>query len=315
MASHPTRCRNLLQHLPSTGSRSIVKRDQDPPQRGAESSDSPLLEVSGLKVGFEAVGCDAADGNSTVNVVRGVDLSLRRGDALGLVGESGCGKTMTCLAILGVLPHGARRSAGRIAVDGVELPQSGRGETWRRVRGRKLAMVFQEPAAALNPVLRIGTQLSEVLRLPRPRRRGGLGRRETRRRGIEWLQRVALPDAERRWRSYPGELSGGQQQRVMLAMALAAGADLLVADEPTTALDVTVQAQILDLLATLRRDLGLTLLLVTHDLAVVSQTCDEVAIMDAGRIVEKGAATDLFARPKHDVTRKLLAAAGGLRRD
>ena len=235
---------------------------------------------------------------------------LQRGDAVGLVGESGCGKTLTCLAILGVLPQGARRNAGQIRVDGVELPASGRGEDWRRVRGRKLAMVFQEPGAALNPVLRIGTQMNEVLRrkdLDGDR----LGRREARRKGIEWLERVALPDAARRWQSYPNELSGGQLQRVMLAMALAAGADLLVADEPTTALDVTVQAQILDLLAALRRELGLALLLITHDLAVVSQTCDSVAIMDAGRIVERGAAADLFSRPSHPVTRRLLAAAGG----
>lgn len=229
---------------------------------------------------------------------------------MALVGESGCGKTLTCLAILGALPRGVRRTAGLVRIDGIELPPSGTGDSWRRVRGRRLAMVFQEPSAALNPVLRIGTQLLEVLR-----QRGPEGRRRTRREayrtGVEWLERVALPDAARRWRSYPHELSGGQLQRVMLAMALAAGADLLVADEPTTALDVTVQAQILELLKTLRHDLGLTLLLVTHDLAVVYQTCESVAIMEAGQIVERGATEALFSRPEHAVTRRLLAAAAG----
>ena len=238
-----------------------------------------------------------------VPVVREVSFALDRGEMVGLVGESGAGKTLTAYALLRLLPPGARIAAGRILLEGRDLVPLPEAEM-RRVRGRRIAMVFQEPMTALDPSFTIGFQVTEAIRAHRR-----IGRREARSEALRLLDRVALAGAARRLGAYPHELSGGQRQRVVIAMALACGPALLLADEPTTALDVTVQAQILDLLRSLREELGLAVLLVTHDLAVVSATCDRALVMYDGELVEEGPVDELFARPAHAHTRSLLAAA------
>jgi len=239
--------------------------------------------------------------------VRGLSFEVGRGEALGLVGESGAGKSLTALALLGLLPPGVTAS-GRVSIGGEDLlalPEPRR----RRLRGGRVAMVFQEPASALNPVFPIGFQVAEAARAHRP-----LSRAAARREALALLERVALPDARRRFGEYPHRLSGGQRQRVVLAMALAGRPEVLIADEPTTALDVTVQAQILDLLGTLRAEFGLAVVLITHDLAVVAESCDRVAVMYAGRLVEQAPAERLFAAPAHPYTRALIAAVPRLGR-
>jgi ABC-type dipeptide/oligopeptide/nickel transport system ATPase component len=275
---------------------------------------APLLEVRGLEVSFPIQG-------EWTPVVRGVSLAVGRGEVVGLVGESGSGKSMTALAVLGLVPPPGRVTAGR-----VRLGQRGQpghpGETaepvdlltlgeraMRQVRGRRIAMVFQEPATAFNPVYSIGFQIAEAARAhDRP---GSPGRRMTRQEAYaeaaRLLDRVAIADARRRLDAYPHQLSGGQRQRAMIAMALAGRPDLLLADEPTTALDVTLQAQILELLDGLRRDLGLSVLLITHDLGVVAESCDRVVVMRDGRVVETAAVAELFRAPAHPYTRELLA--------
>jgi ABC-type dipeptide/oligopeptide/nickel transport system ATPase component len=258
-----------------------------------------LLEVRGLTIAFPTAG-------GWRPVVRDVSLTIDRGEIFGLVGESGSGKTLTALAIPGLLPPAARLMAGSIRLHGSEgaiellgLPP----RELRRVRGGRVGLVFQEPATALNPAYTIGFQIVEAVRAHRQ-----ATRREARDEAVRLLDRVALPDARRRLDDYPHQLSGGQRQRAMIAMALAGGPDLLLADEPTTALDVTLQAQILELLEDLRRDLGLSVLLITHDLGVVAETCDRVAVMHAGEIVEEAAVETLFRAPAHPYTRALLAA-------
>ena len=244
-------------------------------------------------------------------VLRRVSFEVRRGEIFGLVGESGCGKSLTALSLMGLLPAQGRILGGAIHLAGVAELSTLDEKTRRRLRGRRMAMIFQEPAGALNPVLSIGFQIVEVLRLHR-----GLRRRAARAEAIELLRRVAMPDPEERLGAYPHQLSGGQQQRAMIAMALAGNPDLLIADEPTTALDVTVQAQVLELLLDLRRDLGLSVLLITHDLGVVAETADRVGVMYAGEMVELAPVRDLFERPAHPYTRALLSAlprlAGGV---
>jgi len=236
-----------------------------------------------------------------------VSLGVGAGEIVGLVGASGAGKSLTAFAVLDLLPPGVERAGGRILFEGEDLTGLGpRG--LHRIRGRRIAMVFQEPASALNPTFTIGFQVAEAVRAHQPR--GERASREgVRRQVVGLLDRVALPDAARRLRSYPHELSGGQRQRVVLAMALACGPSLLLADEPTTALDVTTQAQILDLLEELRRDLGLGVLLITHDLPVVAETCDRVVVLHQGRVVEEGSVAEVFSHPADDRTRELLAAA------
>jgi ABC-type dipeptide/oligopeptide/nickel transport system ATPase component len=234
--------------------------------------------------------------------VHGVSLSIGRGEIVGLVGESGSGKSLTALSVLQLLPPQAR-VAGRVILDGeidlLTLP----AREIRRVRGGRIGLVFQEPSTALDPVWPIGFQIAEAVRAHRP-----VSRREARQEAVRLLERVALPDARRRLDDYPHQLSGGQRQRALLAVALAAGPDLLLADEPTTALDVTIQAQILELLETLRAELHLSVLLITHDLGVVAETCDRVAVMQEGRIVEEGSVEAVFRAPAHPYTRGLLAA-------
>jgi peptide/nickel transport system ATP-binding protein len=258
-----------------------------------------LLEVRGLTIAFRAAG-------GWRPVVRDVSLTIAHGEIFGLVGESGSGKTLTALAIPSLLPPAARLMAGSIRLHGpqgeIELLGLPPREL-RQVRGGRVGMVFQEPATALNPAYTIGFQVVEAVRAHRQ-----LSKREARDEAVRLLDRVALPDARRRLDDYPHQLSGGQRQRVMIAMALAGGPDLLLADEPTTALDVTLQAQILELLEDLRTDLGLAVLLITHDLGVVAETCDRAAVMHAGEIVEEGAVETLFRAPAHPYTRELLAA-------
>jgi oligopeptide/dipeptide ABC transporter ATP-binding protein len=257
-------------------------------------SAAPLLEVRDLRVSFRG---EAGE----LPAVRGVSLRLEPGETLALVGESGCGKSVTALALMRLLePNG--RVAGTLRFRGEDLSRLDE-EGIRRIRGAEIGMIFQEPMTSLNPVFRIGDQVGEVLELHR-----GLGREAARRAAVELLARVRIPDPARRAEQYPHELSGGMKQRVMIAMALACDPALLIADEPTTALDVTIQAQILELLRALRRDAGMAILLITHDLGVVAQFADRVAVMYAGEIVEEGAVRELFREPLHPYTRALLRA-------
>ncbi|WP_293864029.1 ABC transporter ATP-binding protein [uncultured Alsobacter sp.] len=229
-----------------------------------------------------------------------VSLSIGAGEMVGLVGESGCGKSVTALSIMRLLPPPVRISAGRIAIDGTDV-LSLRDAPLRTLRGDRVAMIFQEPMTALNPVFTVGDQVAEVLEIHR-----GLDHAAALDRATELLGRVGLPSPRDQLGRYPHQMSGGQRQRVMIAMALACEPRLLIADEPTTALDVTVQAQILGLIDRLRRDLGMACLLITHDLGVVSEVCDRAAVMYAGRIVEEAPVGDLFAAPRHHYTRALL---------
>jgi oligopeptide/dipeptide ABC transporter ATP-binding protein len=259
-------------------------------------TDRPLLRVEGLVTAFDTEG-------GVVRAVDGVDLTVEAGRTLGLVGESGCGKSVTALSIVGLLPRPAARiEAGRILFDGEDLARADEA-TLHRIRGRRIGMVFQEPMTALNPVQRIGRQVGEALRLHR-----GLDARAALARAVELLHDVGIPDPELRVSEYPHQLSGGMRQRAMIATALACDPDLLIADEPTTALDVTVQAQVLDLLGKLRRERSMGLLLITHDLGVIAENCDEVLVMYAGRVAERAPVTELFARPRHPYTRGLLAS-------
>jgi peptide/nickel transport system ATP-binding protein len=255
---------------------------------------TPLLEIQDLEIAFPG---------GREPVVRGVSLSVGRGEIVGLVGESGSGKTMTALAVLGLVPPPGRVTGGRILLEGKQDVLTLRPRDLRAVRGRRIAMVFQEPATAFNPVYTIGFQIAEAVRAHRK-----ISRREALDEAARLLDRVAIADARRRLGDYPHQLSGGQRQRAMIAMALAGGPDLLLADEPTTALDVTLQAQILELLEEIRRDLGLAVLLITHDLGVVAETCDRVVVMREGRIVEEAGVVELFRAPAHPYTRELLAA-------
>src|SRR5713101_8310124 len=244
--------------------------------------------------------------------VNEVSLRIAAGESLGLVGESGSGKTMLSLALMGLLPPGARVSGeASLATHASTKKLTALSEReWRDVRGGEIAMVFQEPMTSLNPVMRIGAQIKETIRAHEARLTGG----DVQRRAQEALRRAAVPEPETRARQFPHQLSGGLRQRAMIAMALAAGPRLLIADEPTTALDVTVQKQILDLLDRLRRELQLGLLFITHDLGVAAQVAERVAVMYAGRIVEEGPAREVLAAPRHPYTQGLLAASPTLKR-
>ncbi len=234
--------------------------------------------------------------------VREVSFAIEPGETLALVGESGCGKSVTAFSVMRLLPPNARVVSGRILLDGADLMAASPAEM-REVRGKKISLIQQEPMTSLNPVLSIGTQIGEVIR-----RHEKVSRRAARARGIELLDLVSIPDAHRRIDDYPHNLSGGMRQRVMIAMAVACGPRLLIADEPTTALDVTTQAQVLDLLDDLRRRLSMAVLLITHDLGVVAQWADRINVMYAGRIVEQAAIRPFFARPMHPYSRGLLGA-------
>ena len=233
--------------------------------------------------------------------VRGVSFSLQPGGALGIVGESGCGKSMTALALMGLLPYGAR-AFGRVNLDGIDLLSLDE-DAWCAMRGNRMAMIFQEPMTSLNPVHRIGRQIAEPLRLHRGLRGAG-ARAEV----LRLLDRVGLPDPTRRINAYPHNLSGGQRQRVMIAIALSCAPDILLADEPTTALDVTIQRQMLDLINELVEDSGMGLILISHDLGVIGETVDQVAVMYGGALVEQGSTERLFAGLRHPYSQGLFAA-------
>jgi peptide/nickel transport system ATP-binding protein len=254
----------------------------------------PLLEVEGLRI--------AVHGVPQAEILRGVSLAVERGETLAIVGESGCGKSVTSLAIMGLLPEGLKKCAGTVFFDGKPLPTDD-NEAMRKFRGRRIGMVFQEPMAALNPVFTVGDQVAEVILEHEPVRKA-----EAMKRVVELLEKVGLPDPARIAHEYPHRLSGGQRQRVVIAMALACRPELLIADEPTTALDVTVQAQIMRLLKELQQELGIAIVLITHNLGLVAQTADRVAVMYAGRIVEEADTRALFVAPQHPYTVGLLNA-------
>jgi peptide/nickel transport system ATP-binding protein len=265
-----------------------------------DGSMGPLLGIRDLKIRFGAA-----------EAVRGISLQVDEGEVLGLVGESGSGKSATALAILGLLGP-ATRVEGQILWRGskheIDLLRQP-AEAMRRLRGREIAMIFQEPMTALNPVMTIGRQVAEGARAHSPSWTG----REAKRRAIAALEAVSIPDAARRYDDYPHQFSGGQRQRILIAMALINKPRLLIADEPTTALDVTVQAQVLDLLKDLQRQHGLAMLFISHDLAVVGQMAGRVAVMRAGQVVETGPCLRLLTRPEHPYTRSLLAAVPTMR--
>lgn len=236
------------------------------------------------------------------SVVRNLSLAVQRGETFALVGESGCGKSMTAMAILRLLPEAAWMQSGSIALDGLELPLLPE-QQMQDVRGKRVSVIFQEPSTSLNPVMSIGRQISEVIR-----RHEVVPAGQERATAIKWLERVGIPGAAQRYDDFPFQFSGGQKQRIMIAIALAAEPDLLVADEPTTALDVTVQAQILQLLSDIQKEMGLAILLITHDLLLVRQYADYVALMRHGQIVEAGLASQFFLRPSHPYAKELLDA-------
>jgi len=258
-----------------------------------QPADEFLLDVKNLRV-------DLPTARGPLHAVRGIDLQVRRGEMLCLVGESGCGKSMTSLALMGLLPRQARRSADHLRFDGIEL-QGLPERAMTALRGARMAMVFQEPMTSLNPSYTLGDQLCEALRA---HRRASAA--QARERAVYLLERAGVPQAAERLRQYPHQLSGGLRQRVMIAMALMCGPDLIIADEPTTALDVTIQSQILQLIRELQQEFGTAVVFITHDLGVVAQIADRVAVMYAGEVVETAAAAELFAQPTHPYTRGLL---------
>lgn len=254
-----------------------------------------LLEVKNLKTGFKT------DEGSFL-AVDDISFTVEKGKTLGIVGESGCGKSVTSLSIMRLIPNPPGNIVGgEILFNGRDLLKLSEDEM-RKIRGNDIAMIFQEPMTSLNPVFTIGNQIGEAIALHQK----GLSKAEVRAKTIDMLKLVNMPEAEKRVDEYPHQLSGGMRQRVMIAMALSCNPSLLIADEPTTALDVTIQAQILDLVRRLQRELQASMILITHDLGVVAETCDDVAVMYAGRIVEYGSVEDIFYRPKHRYTKGLL---------
>jgi oligopeptide/dipeptide ABC transporter ATP-binding protein len=255
-----------------------------------------LLEVDDLRTHFFTR-------EGVVQAVDGVSFTLEKGRTLGIVGESGCGKSVTALSIMGLIPKPpARIVSGSVLFEGRDLTDLPEREL-EDVRGRQIAMIFQDPMTSLNPTLKIGTQIKEVAR-----RHLGMSDREATRRAVELLEEVKIPNAANRLSDYPHRFSGGMRQRVMIAIALACNPQLLIADEPTTALDVTVQAQVLDLLEELRREHDMAMIIITHDMGVVAETADEIAVMYAGQIVEQAEVNDLFDNPEHPYTEALLGA-------
>jgi len=278
---------------------SAAARAERPLPKQADPA-APLLEVSGLSTHFQL-------DSGVVHAVDDVSFRLERGEALGIAGESGCGKTTTALSLIRLLPANARIVGGSIRLYGIDLvPKS--PNALRRYRWREISLIFQGAMNALNPVQRVRDQLAEPMI-----ERLGVDPRGARWRADELLELVGIP--RRRGRAYPHELSGGMRQRAMIAMALACDPAIVIGDEPTTALDVMVQAQILELLERLRREFGLSMILITHDLSVIAETCDRVMVMYAGRVAEEGPVSEVFANPRHPYTRKLLAAFPNIHAD
>jgi oligopeptide/dipeptide ABC transporter ATP-binding protein len=255
----------------------------------------PLLEVKDLKTYFYT-----EDG--VVKAVDGVDFYVKPGEVMGLVGESGCGKSVTSLSIMRLISPPGKIASGEILFEGKDLVRASEDDMIK-VRGNRISMIFQQPQTALNPVFKVGDQIAEVLGIHQ-----SMGKEAGRARAVELLKMVGIPDPVRRAEAFPHELSGGQAQRVMIAMALACVPDLLIADEPTTALDVTIQAQILDLMRNLRENIGTAIILITHDLGVVAEMCERVAVMYAGRIVEEAEVGPLFEKPLHPYTQGLIGS-------
>ena len=254
-----------------------------------------LLDVRGLRTSFRLR-------EGAVRAVTGIDFSIRRGEVVGLVGESGCGKSVTSLSIMRLIARPGVIEAGEVLFDGRDLLTMSENDI-RDIRGDRIAMIFQQPTSSLNPVMNVGFQIGEVLELHR-----SMKRKAARERALELMRMVGIPDPKRRLEAYPHEMSGGMAQRVMIAMALACEPELLIADEPTTALDVTIQAQILDLMRRLQRETGTAIILITHDLGVVAEMCDRVAVMYAGEIIEQTDVHSLFANPLHPYTRGLIGS-------
>jgi oligopeptide transport system ATP-binding protein len=273
------------------------------PPVGAVPDRAPFLQVRDLRTYFRT-------DDGMVKAVDGVSFDIRRGETLGIVGESGSGKSVTSLSLMQLLPRPpASHPTGQILLDGRDLMKLSESEL-RKLRGNRIAMIFQDPMTSLNPYLTVERQLTEVLQLHR-----GMSRAEARARAIEVLGHVGIPDAARRIDNHPHEFSGGMRQRVMIAMALMCQPQLLIADEPTTALDVTIQAQILRLIKRLQSEFGTSVILITHDLGVVAGMADRVAVMYAGRIVETGTAAEIFSNPQHPYTRGLLRSIPRLDRE
>ena len=260
-----------------------------------ERGERPLLEINGLHTSFHTR-------HGVVRAVDGIDFSVDRGEIMGLVGESGCGKSVTSLSVLRLVAPPGRIDAGQVLFDGTDLLTLSPDEM-RRIRGERISMIFQQPTSSLNPVWDVGTQIEEVLRIHR-----GMKGKAAEARTLDLLRMVGIPDPVRRLKAYPHEMSGGMAQRIMIAMALACEPELLIADEPTTALDVTIQAQILDLMRNLRDETGTAIILITHDLGVVAEMCDRVAVMYAGEIVEQTDVESLFRTPLHPYTRGLIGS-------
>ena len=256
-------------------------------------SGSLQLEVSDLRV-------QIAGHQGVVRPIDGVSLEIAPGEAVGLVGESGSGKSMTLKSILGLLPPDAKVTSGSVVFDGTDLTRLSHSRL-NKIRGRRIAMIFQEPMSALNPVMRVGNQIAEG-----PRVHLGMSRAQSVERAVDLMRRVGIPEPERRFRAFPHEFSGGMRQRVMIAMALSCDPELILCDEPTTALDVTIQAQILELLAELKGRLGMAVMLITHAMGVVAETAQRVAVMYAGKVVEEAPVGELFSRPRHPYTQGLI---------
>ena len=297
MTQEPTSASGLPTTLGPSLTETVVEELVPASARRArkERGDRPLLEVKGLRTSFHT-----RDG--IVRAVDGIDFHVDRGEIMGLVGESGCGKSVTSLSIMGLVGRPGRVEAGEIVFDGTDLLKL-KPDDMRKLRGDRISMIFQQPQSSLNPVWDVGRQVGEVLEIHRGMKRGA-----ARARALELLKMVGIPDPSRRLTSYPHEMSGGMAQRVMIAMALACEPELLIADEPTTALDVTIQAQILDLMRNLREQTGTAVILITHDLGVVAEMCDRVAVMYAGEIVESADVSTLFSRARHPYTRGLIGS-------
>ena len=259
-------------------------------------AEAPLVEIENLKVVFHG------DAGRVTHAVDGVDLTVARGAMLGVVGESGCGKRVTLLAVMGLLPRGECDVSGAIRFDGADLLRLPDRDL-RDLRGDRLAMIFQEPMTSLNPIYKVGHQISEAIAL-----HAGLSQRNAMDKAVEMLRLVSIPEPERRAHNYPHQMSGGMRQRVMIAMALSCNPKVLIADEPTTALDVTIQAQILQLMRELQQSYGMAMVLITHDMGVVAENADRVIVMYAGKKVEEADVDDLFERPGHPYTRGLLGS-------
>jgi oligopeptide/dipeptide ABC transporter ATP-binding protein len=273
----------------------LVPANTETRRRRIREHTGPLLEVRGLSTAFHTR-------HGVVRAVDGIDFTINSGEVLGLVGESGCGKSVTSMSIMGLVAKPGRVESGQVLFDGTDLLKMP-PDAMRQIRGDRISMIFQQPQSSLNPVRDVGRQIGEVLEIHRNMRR-----KAARARALELLKMVGIPDPKRRLDSYPHEMSGGMAQRVMIAMALACEPELLIADEPTTALDVTIQAQILDLIRDLRTQTGTAVILITHDLGVVAEMCDRVAVMYAGEIIETADTETLFRDPRHPYTRGLISS-------